>query len=1365
MDRFGLETEVDISELTSIGNLYTANVDGEGEKAVLNMSTSKEIERMWYVDRVGHKHIIKVGENEVDEVIEVNGAREILVMYYDGSVTRVELEEDAESPAVRNVRREYMILKMTVEDDSGILKIVDDNKRVIKTYEELGYQGDLTLNIAKDANRVYVYDRLNNVTELILSDYPLVDNVYRDKNGNISVVTEGIKSMYYVDQGGNKVVAERNEDRTITVPDGVDSLYLISDNNEEIEIKLPEERIDKTVVKEEENGARIVIDVGNRAVTGIICYGETGREIGRLEGNAVNLDVAMNVPSGAKDVRIVYADGTSNVVELEAWEETEYKDAYQSEEDGTKTVRMRNESGIAKLRYIINERDYEIKLSGNRRMMVDIPNGASDITVVDRFDESKVVTGLDNLPKLTNIQQNSEGEVLINTTETLYYDDDICVEEDEYGRKVVPSGVDSVYTKKNNGEIDLTVDVFDISTQVLNAVSKGSKAVLNVESTKDIEAIVYCVGNEETRLMLEDTTKQLNEVLEDVPLGATAVVLEYVAEQEGNIHKTTKVMLEQNVSAPVAYNTIILEDKKIQVTIEAKAGAKEIQYGEDGIIPIDKNPRHVVFEFDIPEGVDEVSVVDMFGETTRVGIKESEVDTKVESCSKGLSGNYALVELVVNESKGGLASISYTDRTGEKHVDVQDAGTLSYRELLNVNGADEIEITYGDGTSSAIKINVDSEGPEKVRASRNGDGLYSVIMEDRRGIAKVKLGEEILELEDLPRYVTVKIDTSRYGEVGNESGGSNLGISRNGDEVILSARPSSVSERVTLYDGVDNRSDINTRSIDRDTEPDRQGPSYEITYIDGRYILHLEDVAGIENVVGKITREVVHNIEGHPASWTSEESDSPVFVIDGERVIEIALVVSDGLGNETEIPLQVDDGLGAREVWKYIRDEKLHIKLMDSVGITEVRMLSGEIIAEYDNNPLEIELEMDPSEAEYVKVSDIFGHENVIPLNDVTLTVKGAYRNGAGDRIAIDLDNKGKGIRKVTYADGRVIDGRVEEGVREIYDVDDGTMNIRVYYGEDKYAVILLEEDVINPRVSSNEEGGILYRGNGYVLIKAVDAESGIGDIVVGETVHDGGNKDEVVERLTLGGANTIVVRDGLGNEISIDVGDISEDSEVPQASIRYIKEEGRYEIIMSDSGVGLWKVVKNRTEEIWDYSDWMYPKDDRLTIGDIQGIRTLEVYDALGNKVEINLEDVLCIVKYIYKNAADDKVAVSVEDVRGIKKLAVEKDGREKIVEKYAAGQNSVTKCYSVPNGIDAINIYSGDNKMMRWGDIETYEEQPTVNGNSVYSLVGIRKMEYDDGVLVEFRQNMPTKVNVDLVNHSSVCVIDALDNEVIVK
>jgi hypothetical protein len=322
-----------------------------------------------------------------------------------------------------------------------------------------------------------------------------------------------------------------------------------------------------------------------------------------------------------------------------------------------------------------------------------------------------------------------------------------------------------------------------------------------------------------------------------------------------------------------------------------------------------------------------------------------------------------------------------------------------------------------------------------------------------------------------------------------------------------------------------------------------------------------------------------------------------------------------------------------------------------------------------------------------------------------------------------------------------------------------------VYYDYNVYAIVPLEEDLAGVEIVANENGGKFYRGNGYVVIRAVDTKAGVDSFVVGGNVSYGSGEDSDMKRLQLVGANTIVVRDGLGNETSVDIGDIEEDSDVPQANIRYIRDDNRYEIDMSDTKGGLWKIVRNSNEELVDYTDDMYPEEASLVLDDIVGVKSLEVYDSLGNVMEINLDDVLCIVRYIYKNRNDNKLAINVEDVRGVKKVAIEKNDREKVIERYSTPPNKVRKCYSTPEGLDAVRIYSGNNKMMRWDDVETYEVPLTVDGSSVYSLVGIHTLEYADGVVVEFKQDMPTCVDVDLVNHNNVLVSDALDNSVVMR
>ncbi|MBP5426749.1 MAG: hypothetical protein J6Y29_02495 [Clostridiales bacterium] len=1386
VDGFGTVSDVDISEMSIVANIFCASVSGDGNKAVLNITgVTKDINRIWYIDQLGNKHSIAVEDSTFNDIIDVRGASKLVVVYQDESVTEVIPTQDVTEPTVRNVRREYMALKMTVSDKSGLFKIMDNSNRILKTYSSGDvFDNEATVGIAKGVTQVYVYDRLGNVKELVLSNYPFVDNLYKDKNGNISVETEGTQ-ISYIDVRGNdvlvyeeNVVDNRNPDGTITLPKEVNKLYFTPiGGGETIAIDVPEESISKMVKRVNDDTTKVRIDVGARDVIKLICYNDLAREIGIVTGNPIDLDQAISVENGTTRVRIVYQDKSSNVVTLEQYSGTSFDNAYESSLDGIKSIRVENNSGVRKLRYKLDESEvvYEVDLGDDIETRVNIPANAREIIIVDGFGVPINVTGLSDLPRLSNMYYDRQGRVLIKANTQIYYGDDVAVETsgDIY---IVPEGISEIYTKKE-GIRDVTVDISNLDIRVKSSAVKGNRIALHFESKRDIASIV-CLGGVEDKTIPVNNLTQVNCVLEDTPMGTTAVKLVCAADQYGNIVKTTEILLEDDLSIPKVMNTILLEDGSIRATLEDVAGIKEIRYGEDKDDKVDiiDNLTEVEQEFRVPKGIDIVRIVDMFGEYKELDIREGALDTVIESCAKNIAEEMALIEFSTKPSKGGIVSVSYVDRQGVLHKDSVMGLPLSYNKELAIGGAKEIVIEYGDGTTSIIDIKIDNEGPIMSEFARDGQGKYKVKMSDKRGIKTVKLGEESITLTDMPKNVIAKIDTklyktSAYSIMSVEEGG--ISVNENGNDVIITIKPSNGLEKVTFEDRYGNETDINTKSIDREIEADLDSPLYSIEYENGKYILRLEDSSGLDNVIGKITGEVVHQIEGYPTSWTSDISENPVIYVGKERINETALLARDALGNEIEIPLQVDDGLGARVAWKYKKENVIYMKIVDSVGITEIIKENGDTFAIYDDNRKEVLLEYIVDNQSFLKVRDIFGHENVIFLNDEMLVVNGAYRNETGDRIVLNVVDKINGVSKVTYANGVLIDDNMREGVREFFNVVEGTEMIRVYDGKgEHYAEIVLDIDNSGATVPSNMEGGKLYIGNGNVLIKAIDNESGIGEIIAGETLSFSGEMNEEIGQLLANGVSTVLVRDGLGNVTNVDIGDLEEDNEKPQASIRYISEENRYEIAMSDNGAGLWKLVRNNEDVIYDYSNYLrdsdelYPREQIVPLKDIIGVTKLEVYDALGNKVEINLEDVLCIVTYVYKNVSDNKVAISVQDVRGISKIAVESDyrgrHRENTLEKFKVPREKVRKCYDVNGGVSVVKVYSGDFKVMRWDDIKIYEVEPTVNGNSVYSLVGIRTLEYDDGVAVEFKRDMPTKVKVDLINHAYVYVSDALDNKV---
>ena len=203
------------------------------------------------------------------------------------------------------------------------------------------------------------------------------------------------------------------------------------------------------------------------------------------------------------------------------------------------------------------------------------------------------------------------------------------------------------------------------------------------------------------------------------------------------------------------------------------------------------------------------------------------------------------------------------------------------------------------------------------------------------------------------------------------------------------------------------------------------------------------------------------------------------------------------------------------------------------------------------------------------------------------------------------------------------------------------------------------------------------------MVIKAIDKDSGIERIEIDETtLQIEGLPRSVVEGFDLQDAATIKIYDGVGNVQTLQIGEIENDTVVPSGRIVYDEAEDKYRVILQDMESGLWKLVRDNDNEnlVRDFSDFTeeiggqevrvkYPQDERVvTLDTIIGLDTLEIYDAVGNKATIDLAGVRCIVTYAHKNRADDKMALSIFDSRGIKKLGIiDSNENEKIIEGFS--------------------------------------------------------------------------------------------------
>ena len=170
------------------------------------------------------------------------------------------------------------------------------------------------------------------------------------------------------------------------------------------------------------------------------------------------------------------------------------------------------------------------------------------------------------------------------------------------------------------------------------------------------------------------------------------------------------------------------------------------------------------------------------------------------------------------------------------------------------------------------------------------------------------------------------------------------------------------------------------------------------------------------------------------------------------------------------------------------------------------------------------------------------------------------------------------------------------------------------------------------------------------------------------------------------------------------------------------------------------------------------------MPLSSMIGVTKLEVYDAVGNKSEIDLTNVLCIITYAYVNQRGDRMVVNVQDTRGITKLGI-MDEQERIIEVFGKDTMVVRRQYARPVGVRAIEVHSHDGNVTEWDQLLAYSTAPTVVGNKVYSPIGIGRIVYDDSNEIEFRKDTPIRVMVDLQEHRRVQVYDTLGNMAVVE
>lgn len=533
----------------------------------------------------------------------------------------------------------------------------------------------------------------------------------------------------------------------------------------------------------------------------------------------------------------------------------------------------------------------------------------------------------------------------------------------------------------------------------------------------------------------------------------------------------------------------------------------------------------------------------------------------------------------------------------------------------------------------------------------------------------------------------------------------------------------------------------------------------------GYFILTANDEqSGILRVEGEQTGNVIFEPENCPKSFTSEQTEYPA----GDRT----LIVYNGAGLTKTVPLNVNDGVAPQILWAYkdVEQNCIYAGLKDGTGLNEIIDQDNKVRVRFPKYPLEkiARYELHDGDTQFT-ITDIGGNSTVVRIEDISLNVGSAYKNANGDKIIIELEDLSKGISKVTYLNGTEIEVNDDYGVvgKSCYEVNPGTTKILVFQdGGTTYAELQLELDAMGPQIEANNAGGHNYRndGNGLVVINPVDSQSGLQKIVVGETTLEFNLDEEVLKQINIEDVTTLVFYDGLGNITEVEVNTLEEDTTKPTGTIEYVEENDEYIVTVQDTESGLWKLVKNELEnDPYTNFELLYPQDQQtVTLDTILGLNKLEIYDAVGNVHEIDLSSVQCMVSYANVNEDGTKIALDLFDSRGIVKLGIlDVDGNESIIEVFGAGQRRLSAGYDVPEGTVAVNVYFTAEDATR-ADLAEYTTKPMLLNGKASSLVGIRKVVYEGGEILEFTKNEPKVVSIE---EGAVEVYDTVGNVAVVE
>ncbi|MBP5427527.1 MAG: hypothetical protein J6Y29_06565 [Clostridiales bacterium] len=362
--------------------------------------------------------------------------------------------------------------------------------------------------------------------------------------------------------------------------------------------------------------------------------------------------------------------------------------------------------------------------------------------------------------------------------------------------------------------------------------------------------------------------------------------------------------------------------------------------------------------------------------------------------------------------------------------------------------------------------------------------------------------------------------------------------------------------------------------------------------------------------------------------------------------------------------------------------------------------------------------------------------------------IERVYKNDNSKKIILKAKDNESGIEQVIIDGKNVSITTTQRNIFELYDKKITELKLIDAVGHEN--VVSVNEDKTGPsvKVRKVKEDGKVVPGKYEIIIQ--DFQSGLGELLI---------KSGDTEAVTLKGYKFTDLKEGEERELA------------------YPQDEKSYtmDIISGKFGEVIDGEVNNE-----ETKTGLNIATDESQLDTIIGVSKICVSDALGNVAELDLSNIHCVIIYTYSNEDGSKVAIKLyEDGQEntIKNIEiVNSSGEVKMVERFKEeGVSELARCYETPKGTVGIRVNytfeKGDDGLLKIQPAKftlvPYIEEPTVDGNKVWSLVGINRIDYSDGRRVEFNEYMPRTVELQFKEEDGAMatVYDALDNQCVVK